>query len=92
MINSRNSLRTNYSQFPYSTSDVGSDYQDLWIQESISHQELNVTDQIIINGLYVQTENQKIIFPANEPNLLDEFQAWDKASDEALDNFEKKVD
>lgn len=69
-------------------SDMGSESPVTWIQDPISRQIFERSDQII-DGVYVQ------VTPPSDMTLgfgeLDrEFAAWEAASDEALINFEKE--
>lgn len=69
-------------------SDMGSESLVNWIQDPVSRQVFERSDQII-DGIYVQ------VIPSAESNssiseLSREFAAWEAASDEALMNFEKE--
>lgn len=69
-------------------SDMGSESLVNWIQDPVSRQVFEQSNQII-DGIYVQ------VVPSVDLNsvlgeLAREFAAWDAASDEALLNFEKE--
>lgn len=72
--------------FLYSTSDSLSDV-DVWIQEPISRQLLAISRLNIVDGIYSTTRFVTTIIPI-EPELVEEFGAWDVLSDEALATFE----
>jgi len=90
-LNSRTWIKPNISQPVYSTSDSGSSEIIVWIQDSISCQPFE-SARHLINGIYAQVGEMENSFKSLEPNLAQEFLAWDAASDEALTNFERGLE
>ena len=77
------------SQRSLPSSSVGCD--STWIQPSVSQQNINTNESIIINGIYAQVMPQEIN-PMLNIELALEFEAWEVASDEALSLFETQLD
>ena len=76
----------------YATSFQSSEDESLWIQGPISEQPYEHVAKSYINGLYVQIGETVSIAPLIEPDAVNEFAAWEAASDEALLNFENSLD
>ena len=71
----------------YSSSDLGD-----WIQEPISLLPYDGSLELTtIDGVYVQVKQVDIFDPLYDLDLVNEFAAWDAASDEALRNFEQEL-
>jgi|GEM_PF-2515155 len=75
----------------YSTSALGGDYVDIWIQDPISQQPYDPTLDYSIKGIYAQVKAHDLSLPKLDAGLVDEFAAWEAASDEALIKFEQEL-
>ena len=77
----------------YATSFQSSDDEvSLDLRGPISEQPYEHVAKSYINGLYVQIGETVSIAPLIEPDAVNEFAAWEAASDEALLNFENSLD
>ena len=82
-------IREEKAPYGYSTSGSSTDL-DYWIQPSLNQQTLEPASHLI-DGIYIQTGSHfdRLILKAY---LVQEFAAWEAASDEALILFEKELD
>jgi hypothetical protein len=91
MPNCRVLSNKNQNQPAYSTSAFGGDHIDFWIQDPISQQPFDTSLEYRIEGIYVQIKARDIPLPKIDRDLINEFSAWEAASDEALMNFEREL-
>jgi len=69
-------------------SDSGTDDAYAWIQSSINRQVFEQGSQIV-GGVYMQVKPFKVVLPDMDA-VMQEFSAWEAASDEDFLNFEKE--
>lgn len=69
-------------------SDSGAENVFAWIQSPINRQVYEQGNQIV-DGVYMQVKPFEVVLPETDA-MLQEFAAWDTASDEDFLNFEKE--
>lgn len=92
MPDSRTLIKMSQDRPVYLTSAKGEDDVLDWIQEPLVLLPFDPSIKSIIEGIYVEISEHQIISRVSEPNLNDEFAAWEAASDEALLNFENSLE
>lgn len=82
--------RTAQDLKPVYASSTPATEEHVWIQLPISDQPLTPSSPIIIDGIYAQAAQFEDI-PLIQKQLVQEFEAWEAASDEALMLFEDEI-
>lgn len=81
--------RISFLEIPYdiySSTNLGD-----WIQKPIGDLPFNGMPTAIIDGIYARFEYFEAVNPFLDIDLVNEFSAWEAASDEALENFEEDL-
>jgi hypothetical protein len=83
------SSRISFLEIPddiYSSTNSGD-----WIQKPIGDLPFNGMPTRVIDGIYARFESFEAVHPLLDLDLMNEFSAWEAASDEALRSFEEDL-